>query len=149
VKGVKYLPPFGYSARCTILDSPKASIPLVHLCPTNTQTKSVVVFSHGNGCDLTHSMDFVCALAEKHKAEYVAYDYTGYGQSEIKHTSSNSLCNDLETVLAWLDRPLNEVTLVGFSLGCFPSAQVASKYRVKGVVLLAPMMSLFSLLSDP
>lgn len=52
-------------------------------------------------------------------------------------------------ILAWLDRPLSEVILVGFSMGCYPTAKIASKYRVKAVVLLSPMISLIALLTDP
>lgn len=59
-----------------------------------------------------------------------------------------SICDDLEMILAWLDRPLKEVILIGFSLGCYPTAKIASKYRVKAVILISPMMSLISLLSD-
>jgi esterase/lipase len=41
-----------------------------------------------------------------------------------------------------------EVFLVGFSLGCYPTAKVASLHRVKGLVLLSPMMSLISLMQE-
>ena len=124
------------------------SIPLVHLMPIATETKSVIIFSHGNGSDLASSLSFVSSLAASHGAEYVAYDYSGYGQSDIKNTTSSSICDDLEAVIAWLDRPLSEIILVGFSLGCYPTAKIASKYKVKGVVLISPMMSLTSLLAD-
>ena len=36
---------------------------------------------------------------------------------------------------------------MGFSLGCYPTAKMASMYKVKGVVLISPMMSLISLLA--
>jgi len=58
------------------------------------------------------------------------------------------MCDDLENVIAWADRPLDQIILVGFSLGCFPTAKIASKYRIKAVVLVSPMMSLISLLSE-
>ncbi len=51
-------------------------------------------------------------------------------------------------MLAWIDRPLSEIILLGFSLGCFPTAKVASKHKVKAVILLAPMASLFSIFED-
>lgn len=51
-------------------------------------------------------------------------------------------------MLAWIDRPLSEIILLGFSLGCFPTAKIASKHKVKGVILLAPMASLFSIFED-
>jgi abhydrolase domain-containing protein 17 len=133
-----------------MLNGPRVSVPLVHLVPkiAKKEKHHVVVFSHGNGADLSHSLSFVCSMACNFEAEYVAYDYSGYGRSEIKETTPDSICNDLEAVLAWLDRPLSEIILVGFSLGCYPTAKVASKHKVKGVVLLSPMMSLISLMAD-
>ena len=47
-----------------------------------------------------------------------------------------------------MDRPLDEVILIGFSLGCYPTAKIAAKYKVKGVILISPMMSLISLIED-
>ena len=87
-------------------------------------------------------------MASLHTAEYIAYDYSGYGVSDQKNTTPETICTDLEAVLAWSDRPLDEVILIGFSLGCFPTAKVASKYKVKGVILISPMISLISVLAD-
>ena len=133
---------------CLILNSLRVSIPIIHLLPKNKKSQSVIVFSHGNGSDLSQSMNFISSIAEMHEAEFVTYDYSGYGQSEIKNTTTSSICDDLENIIAWLDRPLSEIILVGFSLGCYPTAKIASKYKVKGVVLIAPMMSLISFLTD-
>lgn len=148
VNGIACLPPFGYYQTCTILNSLTSSIPLVHLHERGKKSKSLIIFSHGNGSDLSQALTFVSSLAEMHQAEYIAYDYSGYGLSEQKKTTTHSICADLEAIIAWVDRPLTEIILVGFSLGCYPTAKVASKYRVKGVILLAPMMSLISLLTD-
>jgi esterase/lipase len=40
---------------------------------------------------------------------------------------------------------LEEIVLIGFSLGCFPTATTAAKHKIKAVVLLSPMASLISL----
>ena len=90
-----------------ILTTSTASIPLVRLSPKNKKASSVIIFSHGNGSDLSHSAYFIKSLSYLHEVEYVAYDYSGYGESEIKETTPESFCNDLEAVLAWVDRPLN------------------------------------------
>ena len=122
------------------------------LSPKDKAIKSIVIFSHGNGSDLAQSLSFISSLAEmhfdSHSTAFVGYDYSGYGQSTITKTTTTSICEDLENVLAWLNRPLDEIIVIGFSLGCYPTAKVASKYKVKGVVLVAPMMSLVSLMAD-
>ena len=66
--------------------------------------------------------------------------------SEKRKSTADSICEDLEAVLAWLDRPLDEIILVGFGLGCYPSAKIASMYKVKGIIMISPMLSLTSLL---
>lgn len=122
------------------------------LSPKEKAAKSVIVFSHGNGCDLAQSVSFITSVAEmhfdNHETALVGYDYSGYGQSSLKETTTESICEDLETIIAWLDRPLKEIILIGFSLGCYPTAKMASKYKVKGVILVAPLMSIVSLLAE-
>ena len=131
-----------------MLSNKTSSIPLIRVKPKNKEVRTLIIFSHGNGSDLSQSIYFIRSLTSLHEAEYIAYDYSGYGESKVKDTTPQSICNDLETVVAWADRPLSEVILIGFSLGCYPTAKVASKYKVKGVILISPMMSLLSLLAD-
>lgn len=80
---------------------------MVHLHKKSKKLKSLIIFSHGNGSDLTQSLEFISSLAEIHEAEYIAYDYTGYGRSALKKTTAEGICNDLETVIAWANRPLD------------------------------------------
>ena len=95
ISEVEYMPPFGYNMHCFILRRPSVSIPIVHLKPTTVKARSVIIFSQGNGSDLSQCMDVLCSLAEIHNAEYIAYDYSGYGQSELKDTTSQTICDDL------------------------------------------------------
>ena len=142
------MPPYGFSLNCLVINRPSTSIPIIHLKPKDNKAKNTIIFSHGNGSDLSQCIDILCSLAEIHHAQFIAYDYSGYGQSQIKNTTSQSLCDDLETVIAWHRKPLQEIILMGFSLGCYPTAKVASTYKVKGVILVSPMLSLISFLSD-
>lgn len=148
VNGVYYLAPFGFSLKSYIINGARSSIPLIKLKPLNEKANSVIIFSHGNGSDLSQCIDVICSLAEIHYATFIAYDYTGYGQSSIKDATSQTICDDLETLIAWLNVPLHHLVLVGFSLGCYPTAKVASNYKVKAVLLISPMLSLISLLSE-
>lgn len=51
------------------------------------------------------------------------------------------ICEDLELVMAWCNRPLNKIILWGFSLGTYPVIVNAAKYNVKGVILQCPIAS--------
>jgi hypothetical protein len=47
----------------------------------------------------------------------------------------------MEIVLAWINKPLNQIILWGFSLGSYPVLSAAAKYPVKGVILQCPIAS--------
>ena len=149
INGQPYSPPIGYSYRYATLKNNFHSVPVVHLSLAQGEgARSTIIYSHGNSSDLGVSLKFITLLAEFHKADFVVYDYTGYGLSSMEETTPSSISEDLEIVLAWIDRPLSEITLLGFSLGCFPTAKAASKHKVKAVALLAPMASLFSIFEE-
>lgn len=41
----------------------------------------VILYSHGNSCDIGYSLDTLLDLAFNLKVNVFAYEYTGYGQS--------------------------------------------------------------------
>ena len=75
----------------------------------------------------------------------VVYEYTGFGESNGKVPSDESLYNDIETVYLYLTDNLNtdpdNIILYGRSIGSGPSCFLAEKYPVAGVVLHSPLMS--------
>lgn len=45
-----------------------------------------VIYSHGNSSDLSQSLGFISKFAACFpKFDYVVYDYTGYGKSNLKN----------------------------------------------------------------
>jgi pimeloyl-ACP methyl ester carboxylesterase len=87
-------------------------------------------------------------MTGRFKAEYVAFDYTGYGESRKPNVGEEIICRDLELVLAWLKKPLDQVILWGFSLGTYPVIFNASKYKVKATILQCPIGSLSCMFYD-
>jgi abhydrolase domain-containing protein 17 len=107
-----------------------------------------IVYAHGNSSDLGDSLRFITGMTVKFKAEYVAFDYTGYGESRVPSVGEEVICGDVELVLAWLRRPLEEVILWGFSLGTYPVIMCGSRLRVKASVLQCPIGSLSCMFYD-
>jgi len=59
-------------------------VPVAKLIPTNLkedQLVPTVVYAHGNSSDLGDSLDYISLMAPKFKAEWVIFDYSGYGES--------------------------------------------------------------------
>ena len=54
-----------------------------------------IIYSHGNNEDLMDALGFVCRLSKSIKAEFIVYDYSGYGDSKIDWTTEKSICEDL------------------------------------------------------
>ena len=75
----------------------------------------------------------------------VVYEYTGFGESNGKIPSEQSLYDDIETVYLYLTENLNvdanRIILYGRSIGSGPSCYLAEKYEVGGVILHSPIMS--------
>lgn len=75
----------------------------------------------------------------------MVYEYTGFGESNGKIPSEQSLYDDIETVYLYLTENLNvdpnRIILYGRSIGSGPSSYLAEKYEVAGVILHSPIMS--------
>ena len=113
------------------------------------QCKGTLVYSHGNASDLGSALPFVCRMAATYPfLDYVAYDYTGYGQSKKDAPSQQTINQDLPVLLKHLRLHDSEVILWGFSLGSYPTVKYASGRQLKGVFLQSPLASLYSLLED-
>jgi predicted alpha/beta hydrolase family esterase len=79
--------------------------------------------------------------------DIIAYDYSGYGESQGK-PSENAIYNDIEEVAYFISKGLHikfsNVVLFGNSLGSAVSVHIASKRKyknIKGMILLSPIVS--------
>lgn len=75
----EYIPPSGYSMKTTILETSGNSVPVLRLTPMQKNNHSTIVYAHGNSSDMSDSLNFVEMLSQLIQAEYVIFDYSGYG----------------------------------------------------------------------
>lgn len=102
-----------------------------------------LIFFHGNGDSLRGALAATGALAV---AGYglLLPEYRGYGGNP-GHPSEAGLYRDGEAALQWLRHegaPLDDVVLVGNSLGSGVATELAARYPVGGVVLVSGFTSL-------
>lgn len=128
----------------------KHCIPVVTLeLEDQRNCKGTIIYSHGNSSDLSHSVSFLSKFAAQLPIfNYVAYDYTGYGQSTPAQLTQDSICEDLDLLITSMKVPESDIILWGFSLGSYPTGRVAAGRRLKGVVLQSPLASIYSLFAD-
>jgi abhydrolase domain-containing protein 17 len=108
----------------------------------------VVIYGHGNSSDMGDSLHFISRMAERFRAEYVVFDYTGYGASKKKEVGEEVIVKDLSIVLSWLACPLDRVVLWGFSLGTYPAVVNSARFKVAGTILQCPIGSLSCMFYD-
>lgn len=82
----------------------------------NVKSEHIIIFSHGNGCDIYTFYNYLKLLAENLNVLVVSYDYPTYGISEgdlNEKTCSQALSDVVSHYLKWS----NKILLVGQSLG--------------------------------
>ncbi len=102
-----------------------------------------ILFSHGNYQTLEDTKSF-CKEFQQHGYSVIAYDYAGYGQSTGR-PSEKQASMDIEAVFDYLTRDKNvkvdNIVVVGYSVGSGPSCHILTRHAVKALVLCAPFAS--------
>ncbi|CAG9322409.1 unnamed protein product [Blepharisma stoltei] len=124
------------------------NIPAVYF--KNVHAIFTVIFSHGNSTDIGIMRNFIADLSVQLKVNVLLYEYTGYGQSTGKPSEKN-IYADIEASYNYLTEvrgiPWKYILLYGQSIGTVPSCELASRHKVGGVILHAPIASALQMFS--
>ncbi len=106
--------------------------------------RAVILFSHGNGGNLSHRADILRELHQR-RAAVMIYDYRGYGRSEGSPDERGILA-DARAARAWLAKRAGiserEVVQMGESLGGGVAVDLAAADGARGLVLISTFTSL-------
>ncbi len=109
------------------------------------QPRAVVLFSHGNGGNLTHRSEMLKLLSEYLRCSVLIYDYRGYGRSGGQ-PSESGLLNDARAARAWLTHKTgcdaHDIVLMGESLGGGVAVDLAAADGARGLILDSTFSSL-------
>jgi pimeloyl-ACP methyl ester carboxylesterase len=113
-----------------------------------TDTRHVVLYSHGNATDVGECQDMCEMLANMLDAHVVVYDYPNYGVSSKTRMSESTLNASIEAVYTRcmeIGIPPAKIILMGQSLGSVPTLNLAAKASTKycAVILVSPLASAF------
>jgi hypothetical protein len=129
------------------LASGKAHLSAVYL--PNPSAGYTLLFSHGNAEDIGDDLPL---LDEFRRAGFavLAYDYRGYGTSDGV-SSEESVYQDVDSayeyVTGTLHVPPERIIAFGRSLGCAAAIHLAATHPVAGLVVEAPFLSAFRVLT--
>lgn len=121
-------------------DETLAAVYLNHPAATHT-----LLFSHGNAEDLGNVVPF---MQQFHQMGYsvLMYDYRGYGTSSGKPSTRKAKA-DIEAAYHWLIKEQGikpeQIIVQGRSVGGGPSAWLAARYPVGGLILESTFVSAF------
>lgn len=111
--------------------------------------KGAVLFLHGNAGSLKGWGGFGKFYTDLGYDFYV-FDYRGYGKSSGEISNQNELYNDSYEMMKRVleDFDIDKIRLVGYSLGSGLAANIASKFDVRELVLVAPYFKFDELASS-
>ncbi len=105
---------------------------------------ATILLSHGNAGNIADRLDRVLRLREL-GADFFLYDYRGYGRSTGSPDEEGTY-RDGRAAYAYLvgSRGIDpgHIVLMGESLGCAISIQLALEHKARGLVLEAPFASI-------
>lgn len=115
--------------------------------PTNNESSYVLVFFHASGTDAFSALPLAIKIARTLGVSLIVAEYPGYGlRKKEKIVESKQLLHEAEHLIKFLIDKLGidalNVVIAGRSLGCAPALFSALRFRVGGLVLLCPFLSI-------
>jgi len=108
------------------------------------QPRAVVLFSHGNGGNVTHWVDELRVLHQLRAAAMI-YDYRGYGKS-LGSPNEAGILQDARAARAWLAKRSGvkeeQIVQMGRSLGGGVAVDLAAHDGARGLILESTFTSL-------
>lgn len=102
----------------------------------------LIIFFHSNAEDLGRCRWFCHFLRDQFQVHVLAVEYPGYGicgeQCPTRETVMSNATAALQFATQALKLPLDRIKLFGRSIGTGPALQLASKFKVSGLVLVTP-----------
>jgi hypothetical protein len=111
-------------------------------------TNKILIFSHGNGCDILTFYPYLKYLADNLEIIVVSYDYPTYGLSQ-GDLNEFSCYQSLTEIISYYSKNNKNILLVGQSLGTGIVIDYISKnYWTNPVILISPYKSIPKVITE-
>lgn len=110
-----------------------------------------IIYLHSNGEDIGLAYPFGCGLRMVLEVHMLLVEYPGYGicpgecSEEALWRVAQAALKFVTETLQW---PLEDVIIMGRSLGAAPALRLATKHACHGLILVAPFLSLVEAVSQ-
>jgi len=123
--------------------TPEDCIPCLLL--QSASSRFLIFYLHSNAEDLGKCHSFCCMVQRHLQAHVFAVEYPGYGicpggQADEQSSTQNALSafRFVREILNW---PLDDIIILGRSVGTGIAAALAARHEVHGVCLVSPFLS--------
>jgi len=138
-----------YSPRGQLLHIKSGAQTITAFYLPNPNARYTLLFSHGNAEDIGEDIFFLKTFYDA-GFSVMAYDYRGYGTSTGKPTETG-VYDDVNAAYDYLTQqlhtPADRIISMGRSLGCGAAVHLAARRPVAGLVIEAPFLSAFRVLT--
>ena len=104
-----------------------------------------ILYCHGNGENVSKLLDWADQIRSEFQCNVLVFDYAGYGKSDGKPTAPGVLDDGLAALNYLIEQekiPVDQIIPYGFSLGGSVAVDLASKYKVKALIVESSFTSL-------
>lgn len=111
----------------------------------------LLIFFHSNAEDLGRCRWFCHFLRDQFQVHVLAVEYPGYGVCPGSATREGVLANAhaaLQFATQGLRLPLDQIKVFGRSIGTGPALALASRFKLAGLILVTPFVSIQALFRD-
>lgn len=112
----------------------------------------LIFYLHSNAEDLGKCYSFCHVLREQFQVHVLAVEYPGYGLCPGGPATADSVTENafvvfrfVREVMQW---PTDSIKIFGRSIGTGPAISLAVQYKVSGLILVAPFLSIKELVND-
>jgi pimeloyl-ACP methyl ester carboxylesterase len=134
---------FGHQTKEGFIDAEKGIKLSTVLCKTDSVSKGLIFFLHGNTGNLEDQED-AARFYNTLGYDFFTMDYRGFGKSGGEITSEEQFFNDIDQAYESIlkDYTPEKTIVIGYSVGTASAAMIASRKNPAGLVLIAPYYSL-------
>jgi fermentation-respiration switch protein FrsA (DUF1100 family) len=104
-----------------------------------------ILYCHGNGENVSKLLNWAEQMRSEFQCNVLVFDYAGYGKSDGKPTASGVLDDGLAAMNYLIQQekiPVDQIIPYGFSLGGSTAVDLASKHKVKALIIESSFTSL-------
>jgi pimeloyl-ACP methyl ester carboxylesterase len=121
-----------------------------YLPRVSSDSPYLIIFFHGNSEDIGSKLTrFLSIIGQRFTMNILCPEYPKYGAYKLRDHSNcldQAILKDAREVIEYANKtlkyPLENIILIGRSLGSGVAVQMATEYKLKGIILISPYTSI-------